>query len=95
MLSAESFLQKKEEPCPWWTIVTGQKLIRGVLCIKCNTGIGQLRDSVEVVANALRYLRDNKGIKPDYQKKFIRYYDFILWGTKLHKAKRKKTIFYL
>ncbi len=31
--------------------------VRGVLCLKCNSGIGLLQDSVEVVESALRYLK--------------------------------------
>ena len=31
--------------------------VRGLLCIKCNSGIGLLRDSAAVVENALAYLR--------------------------------------
>ena len=30
--------------------------VRGVLCSKCNTGIGQFRDSVELLGNAQVYL---------------------------------------
>lgn len=38
-------------------------IIRGLLCAKCNTGIGMLKDSVEIVAEALRYLlKYSKGI---------------------------------
>lgn len=33
--------------------------IRGVLCRTCNTGIGHLRDSPELVARALYYLQEN------------------------------------
>jgi hypothetical protein len=35
--------------------VTGR--VRGLLCRKCNTGLGMLRDSVAIVASALEYLR--------------------------------------
>jgi hypothetical protein len=31
--------------------------IRGVLCRKCNIGIGQLRDDPTIVASALAYLK--------------------------------------
>ena len=34
--------------------ITGK--IRGVLCHSCNTGIGKLRDSVEILASAIVYL---------------------------------------
>lgn len=30
---------------------------RGLLCWRCNTGIGKLRDSEEIVMNALKYIR--------------------------------------
>jgi hypothetical protein len=33
---------------------TGQK--RGVLCHKCNTGLGLLKDNVEVLCEAIEYL---------------------------------------
>ena len=33
---------------------TGQQ--RGILCKKCNTGIGMLNDSIELVESALKYL---------------------------------------
>jgi len=37
--------------------VTGK--VRGLLCNKCNTGIGLLGDSFEALANAYKYLEDN------------------------------------
>jgi hypothetical protein len=33
--------------------------IRGLLCGCCNTGIGQLKDSVEILENAITYLKRN------------------------------------
>lgn len=39
--------------------VTG--LIRGILCRKCNTGIGQFSDDIEIIENALEYLRTHRG----------------------------------
>lgn len=30
--------------------------VRGLLCRQCNTGIGQLRDSIELLENAINYL---------------------------------------
>lgn len=36
------------------------KKIRGLLCIRCNRGIGLLQDSIEVVQRALDYLIKNK-----------------------------------
>lgn len=38
--------------------VTGQ--VRGLLCSKCNTGIGQLRDDPEIIAAAARYVRKHR-----------------------------------
>jgi hypothetical protein len=32
--------------------------IRGLLCIRCNRGIGLLRDNTEVLASAIRYLQE-------------------------------------
>lgn len=34
--------------------------IRGVLCHNCNVGIGNLRDSPQIVARALYYLQENE-----------------------------------
>ena len=65
-------------------------LIRGVLCVKCNTGIGQLRDSAEIVAKALEYLEGNKGIKPDFQTEVYTLLGFILWGQSCTKQKGRK-----
>lgn len=30
--------------------------VRGILCSRCNTGLGQFRDSVEFLGNAIEYL---------------------------------------
>jgi len=38
--------------------------IRGLLCKKCNTGIGLLGDSADILERAAKYLRDAEG-KPD------------------------------
>lgn len=32
--------------------------VRGILCTKCNRGIGLLKDSVELLSNAVRYLEN-------------------------------------
>lgn len=34
---------------------TGQK--RGILCHKCNTGLGLLQDDIEILCSAIEYLR--------------------------------------
>ena len=65
-------------------------LIRGVLCVKCNTGIGQLRDSVEVVAKALKYLEGNKGIKPDFQTEVYTLLRFYFMGDKVAQGKKEE-----
>ena len=33
--------------------------IRGLLCTNCNTGIGNLRDSIELLEAAIKYLKDS------------------------------------
>lgn len=33
------------------------KVVRGLLCVACNSAIGQMRDSVDVLAAAIRYLQ--------------------------------------
>ena len=37
--------------------------IRGLLCSNCNTGIGLLKDSVEMLVSAMNYLQDETVIK--------------------------------
>lgn len=39
----------------------------GYLCNKCNVGMGQLRDSVETLANAINYLENPPadGVRPE------------------------------
>ena len=37
--------------------VTGR--IRGVLCGPCNMGIGQLKDSIDIIESALKYLKNS------------------------------------
>jgi hypothetical protein len=33
--------------------------VRGLLCVSCNTGIGLLKDSQEVLLSAVQYLKEN------------------------------------
>lgn len=34
--------------------------VRGLLCSRCNTGIGQLGDSVDLLEKAIQYLKDGE-----------------------------------
>ena len=36
--------------------------IRGLLCSNCNIGLGQFKDSPEILASALNYAKNNGGI---------------------------------
>lgn len=36
------------------------KKIRGLCCIRCNRGIGLLKDDIEILQRAVRYLKKNK-----------------------------------
>lgn len=33
--------------------------VRGLLCCKCNTGIGMLEDNIEFLENAIKYLKEH------------------------------------
>jgi len=33
--------------------------VRGLLCSNCNTGIGNLQDSIEILEEAINYLKEN------------------------------------
>lgn len=35
-------------------------LVRGLLCDTCNRGIGYLKEEVEILRNAIKYLEKNK-----------------------------------
>lgn len=39
--------------------------IRGLLCSRCNVGIGKLGDTLEAIQNALNYLKRAYGVKDD------------------------------
>lgn len=41
--------------------ITGK--IRGLLCAKCNTGLGMLNDSVETLNNLVRYLNEGSRLE--------------------------------
>ncbi len=36
------------------------KKVRGLLCLNCNHGIGKFKDDIELLKNAIKYLRKNK-----------------------------------
>lgn len=36
------------------------KRIRGILCLNCNSGLGQFKDSVENLESAIEYLKESK-----------------------------------
>lgn len=36
------------------------KIVRGLLCQRCNVGIGHFKDSAEIVESALRYLQQTQ-----------------------------------
>ena len=38
------------------------KQIRGLLCNNCNRGLGHFKDNVELLSNAIEYLKKAKGI---------------------------------
>jgi len=53
---------KAEDERKWLSVDHNHKSgnIRGLLCVKCNTGIGALRDDVDVLKKAILYLEEHK-----------------------------------
>lgn len=37
-------------------------LVRGLLCVECNTGIGKLREDTAILRSAIRYLETNAAL---------------------------------
>lgn len=37
------------------------KVIRGLLCQNCNTGLGKFKDNIEYLEKAIQYLKDTNG----------------------------------
>ncbi len=35
--------------------------VRGLLCMSCNTGLGHLKDDIELLRNSIKYLEQSKG----------------------------------
>ena len=58
----EDILTCKKKPHVDHDHITGK--VRGVLCGSCNTGIGHLRDSLEVVEAAAAYLKKHQDLTP-------------------------------
>lgn len=66
------------------------KMIRGLICIDCNTGLGQFGDSKEVVENAWRYLDRENFIKPDWQGEVYTLLRFYFRGDKIENKEGKE-----
>ena len=58
VICGEPFLES-ENTCIDHSHKTGK--IRGILCRKCNAGLGQFRDDINILRNALEYLEKNGG----------------------------------
>lgn len=37
-------------------------IVRGLLCSNCNIGLGQFKDSIEILTSAMNYIKNNAGI---------------------------------
>ena len=66
------------------------KVIRGLICIECNTALGQFKDSESIVKNAWRYLAKEEFIKPDWQSEVYTLLRFYFRGDKVEKGKEQK-----
>ena len=53
-----SFSDKKIKPHIDHNHTTGK--VRGILCSKCNIGIGQLKENINILYNAIKYLEELK-----------------------------------
>jgi len=59
-----------ENPCPSGRMLAvdhehDSKLVRGLLCINCNKGIGNFKDNPELLVKAIEYLNNFKEIKTE------------------------------
>lgn len=54
-----TFLEKKDSRAVLDHCHTTGK-IRGVLCNSCNTALGKFKDSIDILQNAISYLKDSK-----------------------------------
>jgi hypothetical protein len=51
-------VQHKTSVCIDHNHITGN--VRGLICLACNSGIGQLQDSVEILRNAIEWIQRNE-----------------------------------
>ena len=69
----ESLIQKQNNRCgicnkvlitlrPCVDHVHGSKKVRGILCIKCNAGLGLLKENPIIITNAIAWLHNKGGI---------------------------------
>jgi predicted transcriptional regulator YheO len=42
-------------------------LIRGLLCINCNKGLGNFKDNIELISKAIEYLKTSEEIKNEVE----------------------------
>jgi hypothetical protein len=43
--------------------------VRGLLCLRCNSGLGMFKDSPDIIESALFYVKRNKTLRKSYMKK--------------------------